>query len=100
MVAKVCSRSHGQPVFGVRSAAMISRRRSMSREGVMIDSRLKRELPDGVGGRDYVGGAVNQRRSVTGLVDFAAGLEREPYASLGLVNEVFEEARRGHILVI
>ena len=35
MVAKFCSKSHGQPVFGVRSAAMISISRAISREGVM-----------------------------------------------------------------
>src|SRR6185369_6350742 len=35
IVAKSCSRSHGQPVTGVRSAAMISMRREISREGVM-----------------------------------------------------------------
>ena len=35
MVAKFCSRSHGQPVPGVRSAAMISSSRAMSREGFM-----------------------------------------------------------------
>ena len=35
MVAKFCSRSQGQPVTGVRSAAMISIRREMSREGVI-----------------------------------------------------------------
>ncbi len=34
MEAKSCFRSQGQPVSGVRSAAMISRRREMSREGV------------------------------------------------------------------
>jgi hypothetical protein len=28
--------SHGQPVTGVRSAAMISIRREMSRDGVMV----------------------------------------------------------------
>src|SRR5437016_6027592 len=33
MLAKSCCRSHGQPVPGVRSAAMISIRRPMSREG-------------------------------------------------------------------
>src|SRR5215468_10981658 len=33
MVAKSCSRSHGQPVPGVRSAAMISTRRAISGEG-------------------------------------------------------------------
>src|SRR5690606_10757594 len=35
MLAKSCFRSHGQPVSGVRSAAMMSSRRRMSREGVM-----------------------------------------------------------------
>src|SRR6267142_1581716 len=35
MVAKFCCRSHGQPVPGVRSAAMMSRSRTISREGVM-----------------------------------------------------------------
>ena len=33
MVRKFCSRSHGQPLPGVRRAAMISIRREMSREG-------------------------------------------------------------------
>ena len=33
MVWKLCSRSQGQPEPGVRSAAMISIRRAMSREG-------------------------------------------------------------------
>ncbi len=33
MVANVCSRSQGHPVRGVRSAAMISIRRAMSRDG-------------------------------------------------------------------
>src|SRR5260370_33488893 len=35
MVAKLCSRSHGQPLPGVRSAAISSMRRAMSREGLM-----------------------------------------------------------------
>src|SRR5260370_7766796 len=35
MVAKLCSRSHGQPLPGVRSAAISSIRRAMSREGLM-----------------------------------------------------------------
>src|SRR6185503_10843660 len=33
MVSNDCSRSHGQPEPGVRSAAMISMRRPMSRDG-------------------------------------------------------------------
>src|SRR5262245_61375915 len=35
MVAKLCSRSHGQPVPGVRSAAMMSMSRAMSWDAVM-----------------------------------------------------------------
>ena len=42
MVAKFCSRSHGQPLPGVRSAAMISSRREISREGVMALPRSER----------------------------------------------------------
>src|SRR4029077_6299799 len=36
MVAKSCSRSQGQPLPGVRNAAMISSRREISREWVMM----------------------------------------------------------------
>src|SRR5262245_36746286 len=36
MVAKLCSRSHGQPEPGVRSAAMMSIRAEMSREGFFM----------------------------------------------------------------
>src|SRR4030081_703443 len=36
MDAKSCSRSQGQPVPGVRSLAMISSRREISREGVIM----------------------------------------------------------------
>src|SRR5882757_10763371 len=35
MVEKSCSRSHGQPLPGVRNCAMISSRPEISREGVM-----------------------------------------------------------------
>src|ERR1700722_19680639 len=35
MLEKSCAKSHGQPVPGVRNAAMMARRRSMSREGVI-----------------------------------------------------------------
>src|SRR5580698_1126938 len=35
MLAKFCSRSHGQPVPGVRNCAMMSSRALMSREGGM-----------------------------------------------------------------
>jgi hypothetical protein len=40
MVAKFCAKSHGHPVPGVRSIAMISMSRAMSREGVTV-------MPDG-----------------------------------------------------
>src|SRR5260370_37514174 len=40
MVEKFCSRSHGHPLPGVRSIAMISRKREISREGV-IDHLLQ-----------------------------------------------------------
>src|SRR6266699_5387462 len=39
MVEKFCSRSHGQPLTGVRSWAMISIRHEISREGVMDGPR-------------------------------------------------------------
>src|SRR5437588_566705 len=42
MVSKLCCRSHGHPVPWVRSAAMISISRAMSREGVIARSRGKR----------------------------------------------------------
>src|SRR5258708_23279685 len=35
MVEKFCSRSHGHPLPGVRSIAMISSKREISREGVI-----------------------------------------------------------------
>src|SRR6266851_281233 len=37
MVEKFCARSHGQPVPAARSAAIISMRRAISREGVTFD---------------------------------------------------------------
>src|SRR4051794_15463635 len=39
MVAKSCSRSHGQPVPGVRNAAMISMSRAMLRAGSIVSGR-------------------------------------------------------------
>src|SRR5271156_1072211 len=39
MVEKFCSKSHGQPVFGVRNAAMMSRRRAIWREGGIARGR-------------------------------------------------------------
>ena len=55
MVRKLCSRSQGQPVPGVRSAAMISMRRAMSREGFMRSRPLT--AGDGSG---YVRGVVSR----------------------------------------
>src|SRR5260370_10481460 len=49
IVAKVCSRSHGQPLPGVRSAAMSPMRHAMSREGVMPGSPT---LPIGISSSD------------------------------------------------
>src|ERR1700730_632298 len=40
MVAKFCSRSHGQPLPGVRSVAMISIRPEISRGGGMVHRSL------------------------------------------------------------
>ncbi|MBN9248082.1 MAG: hypothetical protein J0I81_11695, partial [Hyphomicrobium sp.] len=38
IVSKVCSRSQGQPVLGVLSAAMISTSREISREGLSVSA--------------------------------------------------------------
>src|SRR5882672_378774 len=43
MVEKFCARSHGQPVPAVRSAAIISMRRVISREGVIFAIQMIRE---------------------------------------------------------
>ncbi|CKX83012.1 Uncharacterised protein [Mycobacterium tuberculosis] len=60
MVEKVCSRSHGQPVLGVRSAAMMSRSLDMSWEGGMAHRGMKRACPlcrnDGL---ETIGGRVS-----------------------------------------
>src|SRR6266436_5284257 len=45
MVEKFCARSHGQPVLAVRSAAIISMRRVISREGVTFAIRMIRNAP-------------------------------------------------------
>src|SRR6266567_5401836 len=42
MVEKFCSRSHGQPLPGVRSIAMISSKREISREGVIAHLAWRR----------------------------------------------------------
>src|SRR5579872_406216 len=100
MVEKFCSRSQGQPVFGVRSAAMISRSRSISREGViqgiLIGSRRSdANLSEAKSGRD---GAA-KTPILVGLVR-AGGLEQEPGTTLGLIDVGFQKARRGDVLVL
>src|SRR6266446_4917071 len=42
MVEKFCSRSHGHPLPGVRSIAMISSKREISRDGVIAHLALKK----------------------------------------------------------
>src|SRR6267143_1575435 len=62
MVAKFCSRSHGQPLPGVRSVVMISIRREISREGVMGHRSLRKTklcMPQDV--------VSAQRKRVTGF---------------------------------
>ena len=78
MVAKFCSRSHGQPVPGVRSAAMISISRAMSREGFMDEPSKRdrqprpvaRARPTGMGRAKNVRTSVQWPRRV--------GLARRP----------------------
>src|SRR5215831_2725501 len=48
MVAKFCSRSHGQPLPGVRSAAMISSSREISRDGFTERCCCSRETSETV----------------------------------------------------
>src|SRR5216684_3924666 len=63
MVAKFCSRSHGQPLPGVRSVAMISIRPKISREGGMVHRSLRKTrlcMPQDV--------LPAQRKQVKGIV--------------------------------
>src|SRR6516164_3108863 len=101
MVAKFCTRSHGQPVLGVRSAAMISIRRLMSREGVIALSRCSgKALPDPGCGGDRGAARIGRGRQRSSLVRGAARLEQEPSAPLGLVDEGLEQARGCHVLML
>src|SRR5262249_56119829 len=116
MVSKVCSRSHGQPVPGVRSAAMISMSRAMSREGVIagIDeraddggpynacrqlSRILRHVPPSVPGRAKARPGC-QLLLVAGSLGLAAGFEQEPAALFGFVDEILQKAGGRHVLVL
>src|SRR5580704_12628035 len=97
MVAKFCSRSHGQPVLGVRNAAMIASRRPISREGVitriLIGSRtshadpIRAEKPP----RPCGPRVIHRPRLPPRIVGArTARLEQEPGAPLGAVDEVFQ----------
>src|SRR5580700_4044790 len=106
MVAKFCSRSHGQPVFGVRSAAMIASRRPISREGVitriLIGSRtwnadpIRAEKPP----RPSVSRVIHRARSAPRIFRRAARLEQEPGAPLGAVDKILQKARGCGIVVL
>src|SRR5262245_30736795 len=130
MVAKLCSRSHGQPLPGVRSAAMMSMSRAMSRDGVMGHTCRDGGMGDTPGAPDarraghklrclaapcpaaptretpmagIEPGHPQQRRlgaSVAAALGLAARPEQEPAALLGLVDEILQEARGRHVLVL
>src|SRR5262249_11209892 len=102
MVEKFCSRSHGQPVFGVRRAAMMSSRREMSRAGFMRPRSYRGLRPSGnaAGEGALTASAPPQSGSVTGLVCRAACLEQEPGALLGIIDEGLEQARGADVIVL
>src|SRR6516165_9684256 len=81
MVPKVCCKSHGQPVPGVRSAAMISSSRAISREGV-----IARSTTEGTRTADHT--------------MLAARLEQKPAALFGFINEILQKASGRHVLVL
>src|SRR5262245_7461006 len=69
MVAKLCSRSQGQPEPGVRSAAMMASRSLMSREGFMTACyQTDRDRATGGAGRaqksDFRGGLTYAWRMI------------------------------------
>src|SRR5947207_5286749 len=64
IVEKFCAKSQGQPVSARRSAAMISRRRSMSREGVIAG------IPDtvvGAGDRTEAADPIRLEKSLRAI---------------------------------
>src|SRR6188508_1823788 len=106
MLEKFCSRSQGQPVSGVRSAAMISNSRAMSREGFIARTYQARST-----GATYAKGtaqdwgAIERQRACLGSVPVVARaprrLEQEPGPFLGLVEPDFDQARgRGIVVVV
>src|SRR6202451_188387 len=98
MVAKFCSRSHGQPVLGVRNAAMIASRRPISREGVitgiLTGSRtpnadpIRAEKPP----RPFGPRVIHRPGLAPRIFRRAARLEQEPGAPLGAVDKIFQKA--------
>src|SRR5947208_8279538 len=113
MVSKLCCRSHGHPVPWVRSAAMISISRAMSREGVIARSRGKRtrrcgpynarrrlrhplrtrpETSPAAAGIRPARPTAPLLASVTRALGLATRLEQEPAAFFRLVDEYLEEA--------
>src|SRR5215471_8267693 len=120
MVPKVCSRSHGQPVPGVRSAAMISSSRAISREGVIARSTTEGTrtadhtmlavrcpassviCPQASPARPWPGRGARAAAFllVPGSLGLAARLEQEPTALFGFVNEILQKAGGRHVLVL
>src|SRR5580704_18751456 len=107
MVAKFCSRSHGQPVLGVRNAAMIASRRPISREGVitriLIGSRTANAHPIRAKKplQESWPRIIHRRRLPPRIVGSRAGcFEQEPHAPLGLIDKVFQNARGRHVVVL
>src|ERR1700688_40490 len=106
MVAKFCSKSQGQPVLGVRNAAMIASRRPISREGVitriLIGSRTSdadpiraEKLP-----RPCRPRVIHRRRFPPRMVGSrSACFEQEPGAPLGAVDESLQKARGRRVVV-
>src|ERR1700733_634764 len=107
MVAKFCSRSHGQPVFGVRSAAMMASKRSISREGVMkalaMFARTYQTLViagSTAASRPGVLHRIALRDDGRLFVCRASCLEQEPGAPLGAVDKVLQKTRGCRVVVL
>src|SRR6201986_3101832 len=107
MGAKFCSRSHGQPVLGVRNAAMIASRRPISREGVITRILIgpRTTNADPIRGkkppRPYRPRVIHRWRLTPPVVGSrTARFEQEPNAPLGLIDKILQNARRRHIVVL
>src|SRR5215471_17651981 len=92
MVVKSCARSHGHPVPGVRSAAIISIRRVISFEGVTFAMSDDPRRPGAL--RCYQGGMLQCKLSRVHLGQSRPirrwVLERIPRANLGIGCYVFD----------